>query len=107
MSRIYGTPGIFGNTIYRNESGEIVGESRPGIIPGTSHYYNADGQHVGYGTESIFGGENLHSDTDGFMGYTQPSLFGESIHNADGEYVGHGYDGLFGPNIDFTDPFDF
>ena len=51
MPKIYGTPGIFGNTIFRDETGQIVGESRPGIIPGTTHYYDADGRHVGYGSE--------------------------------------------------------
>ena len=107
MAHIYGTPGIFGNTIYRNEFGEIVGESRPGIIPGTTEIYNEHGQHIGYGTESIFGGQNFYSDLDGYAGYSQPSLIGESIHDAEGKTVGHGYEGILGPNVDFTDPFEF
>lgn len=107
MSRIYGTEGIFGNIIYRNELGEIVGESRPGLIPGTSEFFDGDGRHVGYGTESMFGGQNFHTNTGEFVGYSQPSLFGESIHEAGGKTVGYGYEGVVGPNVDFTDPFEF
>jgi len=71
MSRIYGIEGVFGETIYKDETGKTVGWSSEGIIPGTTDYFDANNNHVGYGQESVFGGGTVHySDQSGVAGYS-------------------------------------
>ena len=109
MSRIYGAPGLFGETIYTDETGKYVGESRPGFFgEGSQDFYDASGRHVGYADPSIFGGSNVFSDQSGFAGYTVPSVFGgETVHDQSGSCVGWAMDTPLGPIADFSDPFEF
>lgn len=108
MSRIYGTPGLFGETRYTDESGKYLGESLPGIIPGTRNFYDSAGSHVGYGTETAFGGENFYSDEGGLVGHSIPSAFcGSTLYSEEKGYVGWSHDTLLGSVADFSDPFKF
>ena len=108
MSRIYGTPGLFGETRYTDESGKYLGESLPGVIPGTRNFYDSSGNYAGYGAEAVFGGENFYSGEGDLVGHSIPAaVCGDMLYSEEKGYVGWSHDTLFGSVADFSDSFEF
>ena len=108
MSRLYGSPGIFGGTVYTDESGQYVGESMPGILGyGSRDFYDANGKHIGYAEPSLFGARDIFSDTGDMVGYTCLSVIGgEVVYSNDGD-SGWAMDGPLGPIVDIPDLFEY
>ncbi len=109
MSRIYGAQGLFGETIYTDETGKYVGESRQGFFgEGSLDFYDENGLHVGYAEPSVLGGSNIYSDNGGMIGFTMPSVFGgETLHGSNGVELGWSTDTPLGSLTDFSDSFEF
>ena len=97
--RITSTKGIF-SVVHRDESGSIVGESRPGIIPGTYNHYAPDGSFLGSSVEGVLSVK--HYDPDGsFAGDTVPSAFGAETYDSEGDHFASSTPDLFGMSTDF------
>lgn len=54
MKIIHSIQGLFGNTSHYAD-GEYVGESIPGLWPGTMEHYDGDGNYLGYSEETLTG----------------------------------------------------
>ena len=69
--------GICGELFHYDERGHLIGESRPGFIPGTYNHY----------------------DNEGYSGYSQEGLIAVWNHYGDdGHYIGSSSHGLMSTN---------
>lgn len=65
--------GLFGQKIHYDDMGNIVGESWPGVFPGSWEHYGSNG----------------------YAGHSDPGVFADLIHHdANGRYLGDTWDGI-------------
>lgn len=89
------------NTDYY-ENGSYVGFSSPGIVSGTTHYYDASGRYIGQEVDGLFGARHFTSvGGDRYDSYD--GLVSNRNYYHDGEYVGSSFDMPFGENTFFED----
>lgn len=105
--KVYSVPGLFGNTLHYDESGNKVGESWPGLFGGSQEHYDANGNHIGSSHVGLFS-EQVYYGENGYAGRSDLGLFGERNHyNKDGDFIGDTWDTMIGETSNFTDSFDF
>lgn len=87
-------PGLFGMVYYYDESGNLIGKSRLGLVEGTRVYTDQNGEYAGKSRPGFFAKEVFTSDDHNHIA-SYDSICGE-IHFENGVPIGHTRPGLFG-----------
>lgn len=97
----YSTPGLFGEIIHRDELGNEVGRSWPGLIPGSFDHYNANLELSGHSDPGVFA-SNVHMDTEGHRtGVTYEAMPGYFCTYDEDGFAGTTIDTGYGGDSDF------
>ena len=89
--QITNIPSIFSGRTdhYDSMTGQYLGYSIEGFIPGSMDHFAADGTFKGSSIDGIFGGRDHYDEQGRCTGYSVPGIFsGSHLYNADGTYAG-------------------
>ena len=88
----YSTPGLFGEIIHKNERGDVVGYSWPGMFDGSYNHYNANMELSGHSDPGIVA-SYVHIDNEGHR-------TGVTYEASPGYFTTYDEDGFAGTTLD-------